>query len=761
MNRKEFGLSLLQMFVVIALLAIFSMPSFASADTLVKTCGAATQPGGTGPVSSDSTFCSIPSGTTITRATLSYKLDDGGEVKINGEEVFGIAPDLGIDTGTIELSTNLFSGQSSFHVEVTARNAMYDDGTLAGEIYGEAIIKLYTSTQQSYCANGSTLTRAEFSRAMNEGKITLHEISISGSTATFRVDNTTGCTAPLSLSSYKMFDGVLSHQELFDKTGPTQIGSGSLNVDLPNCKAQIDAWFGSAPTTLLDSNPYGDANNEFWVIKWAGSSLPLCTHTQPPTNNLPTVTIWADDTSIDEGDSTTVHWTSTNATSCTGTGGANGWAASRATGTDRTFNTGSLTSDKTFGITCFNSFGQDSDSVTIGVDGDNTDNSFDVSCRANPRTATVGERVHWIASTDGVSESRVDFDWSKDANGNDEDVTETYNRAGTYEAKVRAEYNGEVETDTCEVRVENGINRIPLPTPQLPTVALYADSTNIAYNAATTIHWGTSNATSCTASGGSLGWAGPKNIGPGSFYTGSLTSLKTYTLTCWNSFGSAKDSVTVNVRGRVLGVTTTRPPLSSYVLITSSIDRNQPIVPTLDNTRPHPGDEINYTVTYQNIGNGAVTNLTLRLDLPYEVMYMFSNPANPIIAGNTLIFNLGTLKANGQGTVTVRVRVRDNVAPGTVLNFPAVLTYTDPAGYPQSVSANVSARVWDGPEVMVEENPQPQVLLGANVFGAGSFLPSTLFGWLLLLVLILLLVLLVKHIFNPPVVRERITHVEH
>jgi uncharacterized repeat protein (TIGR01451 family) len=291
-----------------------------------------------------------------------------------------------------------------------------------------------------------------------------------------------------------------------------------------------------------------------------------------------------------------------------------------------------------------------------------------------------------------------------------------------------------------------------------PTVNLYADSTSIAYNAATFLRWTTSNATSCYASGGSTGWTGVKSIGPASFYTGSLTSSRTYTLTCSNNAGSATDSVTVNVRGRTTVVTTTtRPAPTSLVLITSSIDRNQPIQPTLDNTRPHVGDEINYTVTYQNIGTAAITNLTLRLDLPREVDYMFSNPNNPMISGSTLIFTLGSLPANGQGTVTVRVRVREDAAPGALLNFPAVLSYTDPAGYPQSVSANVSAQVWSNGNLLPEDN-RTVIPLGASVFGAG-FWPTSLFGWLLFLILILVLVMLVRSLFTgtTPVLLPRKT----
>ncbi len=284
-----------------------------------------------------------------------------------------------------------------------------------------------------------------------------------------------------------------------------------------------------------------------------------------------------------------------------------------------------------------------------------------------------------------------------------------------------------------------------------PTVTIYADRTNIAYNDSTTVRWNTTNANSCYATGGSLGWPGAKSIGPGSFFTGSLTSSRTYSITCSNSYGTATDSVTINVRGLIVTTSNPRPIPTSLVTLTSSVDRTQSIVPTLDNTRPHPGDEINYTVNYQNIGTGAIRNLTLRIDLPYEVDYLFSNPSNPSISGNTLTFNLGTLKANGQGTVSVRVRVRQNIPDGTNLNFPAVLSYVDPAGNPQSVNANVSAQVISADTLNSQNNNQNTVTnnsnvvpLGASAFWAG-FLPSSLFGWLVLLILILVLIFLARY----------------
>lgn len=272
-----------------------------------------------------------------------------------------------------------------------------------------------------------------------------------------------------------------------------------------------------------------------------------------------------------------------------------------------------------------------------------------------------------------------------------------------------------------------------------PTVTIYADDTSLSYNGATTIRWNTANATSCTGTGGSTGWSGNKNLGPSSFYTGSLTGTRTYSINCTNGYGSISNSVTVNVRARTTTSTTTQEA-TSYLIVNSSVDRNQPIVPTLDNTNPRPGDEITYTINYQNIGTGSIRNLVLRLNLPREVDYMFSNPSNPSTFGDTLTFNLGTLGADKQGTVTVRVRVRNEVNPGAYINFPATLSYTDASGRNQSIDANVSAQVWTG-----DSNTG---FFGASAFGSGAFLPGNLFGWLLLIILILLLVMLAKYLYN-------------
>ena len=438
----------------------------------------------------------------------------------------------------------------------------------------------------------------------------------------------------------------------------------------------------------------------------SGSSTQSYTNAACPVQS-PTVTLYANPSSINSGQASTLTWNSSNATSCSSSwGGSNSTSGSSVIYPTYTTN---------YTITCYGNGQQASAAASVYV------NQYHQQTCQDTTASNYGGILPCTYIQVCQDPSALNYRGVLPCSYQQIQVCQDVN-ALNYRGVLPCRYNVVVN------------NR--------PTVTLYADQNSVSYNGTATVRWLTTNATSCYANGGSVGWAGTKSIGPGSFYTGSLTSSKTYTITCNNNYGSATDSVTINVRSQVVTNNIVKSkPKTSLVLITSSVDRNQPIVPTIDNTRPRPGDEINYTVSYQNIGTGAITNLSLRINLPLEVDYLSSTPSAPTISGNTLVFNLGTLKANGQGTVTVKTRVRDNIPEGTNLNFPATLSYVDPSGFPQSVSANVSAQVWSNPE---NETVLP---LGANAFWAG-FLPNNIFGWLLLIIMILILAAVGRYLFD-------------
>jgi hypothetical protein len=76
-----------------------------------------------------------------------------------------------------------------------------------------------------------------------------------------------------------------------------------------------------------------------------------------------------------------------------------------------------------------------------------------------------------------------------------------------------------------------------------PSVTLKASASTVNSGSATTLTWGSSNATACTAGGG---WAGSKATS-GSASTGNLTATTAFTLTCTGAGGSASANATVTV----------------------------------------------------------------------------------------------------------------------------------------------------------------------------------------------------------------------
>jgi len=101
-------------------------------------------------------------------------------------------------------------------------------------------------------------------------------------------------------------------------------------------------------------------------------------------------------------------------------------------------------------------------------------------------------------------------------------------------------------TDVLAV-VINGNYNLTAPTPP-PTVDLKVNGKNgpitVNQGKSAILTWTSTNATTCTASGG---WSGDEPSS-GTFTTQALASAQNYILTCTGNQGTATDSVTVNIR---------------------------------------------------------------------------------------------------------------------------------------------------------------------------------------------------------------------
>jgi hypothetical protein len=118
----------------------------------------------------------------------------------------------------------------------------------------------------------------------------------------------------------------------------------------------------------------------------------------------------------------------------------------------------------------------------------------------------------------------------------------SYSAAGSYTTKAEVTRGGLTAEDTSLVQVSDC-------SCTYPTVDIKANDSDgpitIPQNTSATLSWASTDADSCSASGG---WSGSKAVS-GSESTGSLSSSRTFTITCINTCGSASDTVQVNVSG--------------------------------------------------------------------------------------------------------------------------------------------------------------------------------------------------------------------
>src|SRR3989344_745280 len=246
-----------------------------------------------------------------------------------------------------------------------------------------------------------------------------------------------------------------------------------------------------------------------------------------PIPQTPSITIYANPIFVSYGNSSVIYWSSINATSCYASGG---WSGNKATSGNKS--TGSLFSNTTFGITCNNSSGSTTDSITVSVAPQSVSNPT-VSLTADSLNVNYGGSTYlrW-SSTDATSCVGTNFNTNNLTSGSF--YTGTLTNTTTYNINC-SDSNGSA-SDSVTVVVNS-------PIPQTPSITIYANPIFVSYGNSSVIYWSSINATSCYASGG---WSGNKATS-GNQSTGSLFSNTTFGITCNNSSGSTTDSITVSV----------------------------------------------------------------------------------------------------------------------------------------------------------------------------------------------------------------------
>ena len=283
---------------------------------------------------------------------------------------------------------------------------------------------------------------------------------------------------------------------------------------------------------------------------------------------VPTVTISANPSSINQGNTSVLTWSSANATSCTAAGG---WSGTKALAGNETVTPGVTT---TYVVVCVNDAGQSATAQTTVTVTQVSQQVPTLTLYSTPTVINQGQSATLIWNSQNTTTCNATSNWfgTKSLNGSEivyPSVTTTYSMqcTGTNGQTVTAQATVVVNSYQPPTYYPPTYNPPTYYQPNYyqpyqnpPTVTLYANPTTVNQGQSATLNWYSQNATTCYASGAN--WSGTKSL------TGSEIVYPTqgavYTITCSNNFGPASDSENIYViqtavyyppvTGQVLGV---------------------------------------------------------------------------------------------------------------------------------------------------------------------------------------------------------------
>ncbi len=248
----------------------------------------------------------------------------------------------------------------------------------------------------------------------------------------------------------------------------------------------------------------------------------------------PAVTLSANPTSIPSGGTSVLTWSSTNANSCTASGG---WSGTKATSGTQTV--GPLTATQTYTLACSATGGASAtQSATVTVASSVPPPTVNLS--ANPASVASGGSSTLDWTTSNATSCTASGGWT----GNK--ATQGSQSMGPISAQTSY-------TLSCSGAGGSAQRAVTVSLLAAPTINLSANPTSVAPGGTTTLTWSSSNAATCSASGA---WSGNKGTS-GSEQSAALGNNSTFVLDCTGAGGSANRSVNVTVTA---GGGTTPPP---------------------------------------------------------------------------------------------------------------------------------------------------------------------------------------------------------
>ena len=417
---------------------------------------------------------------------------------------------------------------------------------LNGTAYnGTNLTGLTVPTNYSY-ANPNTVAKCEFS--CNAG---------------YDWDGSS-CVAPPTINTFSATPSSIS------PGGSTTLTWDTTGVVTSGCTASGGTWSGTKAKTNLTGNTVSGINTTTtYTISCVNSAgVPASASVTVTVVPNPTVSLTAAPTTVIQGSSTLLTWSSTNAVyPCVSTGG---WTGSSRVVNNSTGVSSVVTANTTYTLTCSNSIGVSaSDSATVtalvpvnGVCGSAnktytsgvTSFGSDIACSSGtgslPIFPAAGSTATWACSgintgtNASCTVSRDPYVCSGTVPSHATAYTGT-NLTGLT-TPVGYTYANPNTVAKCEFSCNAGYDWDGVSCVPPPTVTLTATPVSIATGTNTLLTWSSTNTIgSCTASGGWAGSSRALNNSTGA-NPGTITADTTYTLTCHNSANvTASDSVTV------------------------------------------------------------------------------------------------------------------------------------------------------------------------------------------------------------------------
>lgn len=307
----------------------------------------------------------------------------------------------------------------------------------------------YKAEANSFCANGSSMTLQEFFGAKSSGRLKAN-ITFNGTSASVHITNTTGCTVPLVVSSYKVHvypgqSGWLNTQEYITDSGVINMtGNGSIDLVVPmaSCMTQVDVWYQTAPRTLYDGNSYPevlDGTIDFSKAVCKEQTNPLyasCTANPTSANTNQTVNWYA--TATGGIGSYTYSWSGTD-----GLSGSNQTVSKSYSSAGSKTGTVTVTSgSETKTVNCF-----------TNVNTPQTPSLY-VSCQPNYYSANTNQTITWSANANGGTGSYT-YSWSgtDGLSGSGQSVSRNYPYTGTKTATVTVNSGDKSASATCNTSI--------------------------------------------------------------------------------------------------------------------------------------------------------------------------------------------------------------------------------------------------------------------------------------------------------------------